>query len=258
MVTSNTKHFLELLEMSKNNKLNKFYISELIQNNQSTFDNIFKILTEKDKQLLLSQKDLERLKNWTTFLKNKNMIHPHLNGGQSAGSLFIRKYCSNLINQKNDNLLHMKIFIFEEICKFLFEIKLLQVLLFITRKASNFFRKNKFLNKYLLIKRFIKYRYDKNNAYSVLQESSNRWSNNKLSIDQIIERVDEKVNIYDDMISQNDLAKLNKVSYISFPSKKFKKNNKLKSIQNIFENSYLSFPKSIPFKIKYKIFDKDD
>ena len=57
---------------------------------------------------------------------------------------------------------------------------------------------------------------------------------------------------------QNDLAKLNQVSYIRLPSNKFKKNNKLKSIQNIFENSYLSFPKSIPLRIKYKIFKKDD
>ena len=51
------------------------------------------------------------------------MIHPHLNGGQSAGSLFIKKYCTNLINQKNSTLLHMKIFILEEICKFLFDLK---------------------------------------------------------------------------------------------------------------------------------------
>ena len=132
------------------------------------------------------------------------------------------------------------------------------MILFISQKASDFFRLNKFLNKYLLLKRFIKYRFDQNNAYSIFQENSNRWSNNKLSIDQIIENVDEKVTFYDDMIFQNDLTKINKVSYISLPLKKFKKNNKLRSIQNIFENSYLSFPKSIPLRIKYKIFRKDD
>ena len=86
---------------------------------------------------------------------------------------------------------------------------------------------------------------------------SNRWSNNKLSIDQIIENVDEKVSVYDDMIIQNDLAETNKEFYISFP-KKISKKNTLKSIQTIFENSYLSFPKSIPLKIKYRIFKKDD
>ena len=140
----------------------------------------------------------------------------------------------------------------------LFDLKLLQVILFISQKASDFFRINKFLNKYFSLKRFIKYRVDKNYAYSIFQRSSNRWSNNKLSIDQIIENVDEKVTFYDDMIFQNDLTKINKVSYISLPLKKFKKNNKLRSIQNIFENSYLSFPKSIPLRIKYKIFRKDD
>ncbi len=256
-VTSNPKYFLQLLKKSKNNKLNKFYIEELIQNNQSTFNKIFEILTKNDEQFSLGHNDLKRLKTWTNFLKNKNLIHPHLNGGQSAGSLFIKKYCSNLITQRNSTLLHIKIFILEEICKFLFDLKLLQVILFFSQKASNFFRINKFLNKYLLLKRFIKYRFDKNYAYSIFQESSNRWSNNKLSIDQIIENVDEKVSVYDDMIIQNDLAEKNKEFYISFPKKTSKKNT-LKSIQTIFENSYLSFPKSIPLKIKYRIFKKDD
>ncbi len=255
-LTSNPKHFLELLEKSKHNKLNKFYIGELTQNNQNTFNNIFKILTENDEQFLLGENDLIRLKNWTTFLKNKNMIHPHLNGGQSAGSLFIKKYCSNLINQKNSYLLNMKIFIFEEICKFLFEIKLLQVLLFISQKASDFFRIKKFLNKYLSLKRFIRYKFNEDYAYRIFQEGSNRWSNNKLSIDQIIENVDEKVSFYDDMIIQNEIFEKNKVSYISFP-RNTSKNNKLKSIQTIFENSYLKFPIPNRLKIKYKIFDRD-
>ncbi len=256
-VTSNPKHFLDLLEKSKNNKLNKFYIGELIQNNQSTFNNIFKILTENDEQFLLGQNDLRRLKTWTKFLKNKNMIHPHLDGGQSAGSLFIKKYCTNLITQRNSNLLYMKIFLLEEICKFLFDLKLLQVILFFSKKASDFFRINKLLNKYLSLKRFIKYRFDQNNAYSIFQESSNRWSNNKLSIDQLIENVDEKLSIYDDMIIQNDLEQINQISYISFPRNTPKK-NKLKSIQTIFDNSYLRFPKSVPLKIKYKLFKKND
>ena len=184
------------------------------------------------------------------------MIHPHLNGGQSAGSLFIKKYCSNLINQKNSNLLNMKIYIFEEICKFLFEIKLLQVLLFISQKASDFFRIKKFFKKYLSLKRFIRYKFDKDYAYRIFQEGSNRWSNNKLSIDQIIENVDEKVSIYDDMIIQNEIFEKNKVSYISFPGNTSKK-IKQKSIQTIFENSYLKFPLPNQLKIKYKIFDKD-
>ena len=46
-------------------------------------------------------------------------------------SLFIKKYCTNLITQRNSNLLYMKIFLLEEICKFLFDLKLLQVILFV-------------------------------------------------------------------------------------------------------------------------------
>lgn len=259
-VTSNPEHFLELLEKSKNNRLDKFYISDLIQNNKNTLNNIFEILTENDKQLFLSQKDLERLKNWTSFLKNKNMIHPHLNGGQSAGSLFIEKYCSNLIKQKNSNLLNMKILLLEEICKFLFENNLLPVILFISQKVSKFIVINKLIDKFNL--RYLRYKFDKNYAYSLFHKSSKRWSNNKLSLNQIIENPDKISYIYDDNLHQNQLSKVNKLSVIRFSRNKLKKyeskKNKLKSIQNIFENSYLSFPKSSPFKIKYKIFGKED
>ena len=72
-----------------------------------------------------------------------------------------------------------------------------------------------------------------------------------------MENADEKVSTYDDMIFQNDLGEINKIAYIRFSNNKSEK-NKLKSIQNIFENSYLSFPKSIPLKIKYRLFKKND
>ncbi len=256
-VTSNPQHFLELLEKSNNNKLNKFNISDLIQNDKKTFNYIYEVLTQNDSLLRIGSEDLKRFKSWTFFLKNKNMIHPHLDGGQSAGSLLINKYCSNLINQKNSALLHIRILIFEEICKFLFDIKLLQIFLFIARKVSDLLPINKITRKYNSLKRFLIYRFDKNNAKTLFHESSNRWSNNKLSIDQIIENVDEKVSTYDDMIMQNDLDKIYKVAYIRFSNNKSEK-NKLKSIQTIFENSYLSFPKSIPLKIKYRLFKKND
>ena len=47
---------------------------------------------ENNSLSIIGSEDLKRFKSWTFFLKNKNMIHPHLNGGQSAGSIFINKY----------------------------------------------------------------------------------------------------------------------------------------------------------------------
>ena len=133
------------------------------------------------------------------------------------------------------------------------------MILFFSKKASDFFLINRFLKKYLSLKRFIKYRFDKNYAYSILQESSNRWSNNKLSIDQIIENVDEKLSIYDDMIIQNDLEQISQISYISFPRNTPKK-NKLKfefsndSHWNSLGHRIVAeeIAKELNFKLKFK------
>ncbi len=255
-LTGDPEYFLELIEKSKNKQLTKFKIRDLIQNNENTFDYIYKVLTQNNTALKIGSEDLQRFNSWTSFLRSKNMIHPHLNGGQSGGSLFIKKYCSNLIEQKNSYFVNKKIFIFEEICNFLYNLKILPVLEYISKKSLFLFSKTKIPRIFHILKIFFKYKIFKSYDYAFFQNNSNRWQNQKITLDQILNNYNKMGNIYDDVISQNNLTKSLRIKYIVF-SKKQSNKNKLNSIQRLFQNSFISFKDTEKLKIKYKQFDSD-
>ena len=256
-VTADTEYFLELIEKSKNKQLSKFDINELIQSNQTTFNNIYKVLNQNN-SLKVSSEDLKRFTSWTSYLANKNMIHPHINGGQSGGSLFIKQYCSNLIDQKNSILLNNFIFIFEEICRFFHNIKILSVFEFISRKLINLYSDTMFPKVLSSSIRFFKYRVFKNYDYSIFQRNANRWQHKKIGLDQILDDYNERHKFfYDELVSQQDLIKSKKTKYIVFSKKKSNK-KKSKSIQRLFDNSFLSFKKTDDLKINYDQFDREN
>ena len=245
-LTSDVDTFMNLYNQKINGKMKILSMDDLQENNKKTFEDIFKIITNKKTISPINYDERKKLEKFTKKLKKINVIHPHINGGQSAGIFFIKKYCLGLINQGNDNLLNITIKLAENIAYFLFKLKILNVL-------------------ELLFIKFIYDPYLRNRSIQLLKESSSKndffnkelvWKQN-LNIDQIFDGESEKQLEYKNNLMIIKQKLIERTRFFNLENQKSKSKTKKNNLFNL-EKSYLKKNKTKPFYIKYRIFDNSD
>ena len=243
-LTSDVDTFINLYNQKINGKMKILSMDDLQENNKKTFEEIFEIITNKKTIPPISFDGRKKLEKFTQKLRNINVIHPHINGGQSAGIFFIKKYCQKLINQGNDNFLNFRIRLTENIAYFLFKLKILNVLelLFIKLIYDPYLR-----NRSVKVKS-----YNKNDFFN----KDLVWKHN-LNIDQIFDGESEKLLEYKNNLMIIKQKLIERTRFFNLENQKSKSKTKKNNYFNL-EKSYLKKNKTKPFYIKYRIFDNSD
>ncbi len=191
LITSDPNYFKDLY---LNNLLNKItlYEKDLLEEDETTFFNIYKFIIGENSVRQVSNLDIKRYKKWTSFLKRKDLLYPHI-GGQSLGTLFINEFCHSLVNLKKYKFLLLRINLFQLIGKMLFKLRLLSFIELILYKFK-FIQILVKLNQYIEL---IKIYFFETGIEEFIFKKNRKWQKIGLDFHRFAETYDSKFEVYD-------------------------------------------------------------
>ena len=201
LITSDPNYFEDLY--LRNIPDNKFLLKQdLLEEDDTTFQNIYKFLIGENKLHQVNNLDIKRYKKWTSYLKRKDILYPHV-GGESLGKVFINQFCNSLISQKKYNFLFLRINLFQIIGKILFKLRLLRLVELILHKIK-LIEALKNINE---IFNLIKIYFFEIGIEEFIFKKNRKWQKVGLDIHRFAKIYDSKFEVYENEIS---LKKSNK------------------------------------------------
>ena len=198
LITSDPNYFKDLYLNNLHNKTT-IQAKDLLEEDETTFLNIYKFIIGENKVYQVSNLDIKRYKEWTSFLKSKDFLYPHL-GGQSLGILFINEFCHSLVIKNRFKFLFLRINLFQLIGKILFKLKLLRLIELILYKIR-FIQILSKLNKFLEI---IKIKFFEKGMEEFIFKKNRKWQKIGLDIHRFAKIYDPKFEVYEKEILKNN------------------------------------------------------
>ena len=193
-MTTDSETFIKLLFSQELEPLSEEELNPL---KNTSFNKIIKIIKNEHKPIFVDHDDIKNFQKFTTFLKNKKAIFPHINEGQSGGTLLIDAYMTNLVDAKKDNLIMYKIRLLDHFFRLSNALRVTPILVKLFLLINNFYmnlplqriiyhwyRHDKKFNKMKISSMFKIFSSSKELEFGLLQ----KFNTSKLSFEEMLEK----------------------------------------------------------------------